>query len=188
MGIVDKAKELLKTAAGTVGAVGAEAVTKPVKDITGAAKDVVGIRKDLVETQLAERRLKNEESLILKATLEDVKEFDQKTRKILDKAKIFAAYYSLGSRHLSSPTALKVKAQNRVIGSLSSVQVGKWSAKDRRGRIIAVYDIRRHRTYTPQGRILSKGNVLMDVIRQQAGLSQPQTKDKRSRKLTLIIE
>ena len=62
---------------------GAHGITGPVKDVSGAVKDVTGIRKDLVETKLAENKLRTEESLIQKATLEDVKLYDPRTRALL---------------------------------------------------------------------------------------------------------
>lgn len=68
----------------TITNVGPKAFTGPVKDISGTAKDVTGIRKDLVETKLAEKKLEDQESLIQKATLEDVERFDAHTRRILD--------------------------------------------------------------------------------------------------------
>jgi|SRR5580704_10618763 hypothetical protein len=61
---------------------GAKAVTGPVKDLSGAAKDATGIRKDLVETKLAQLKLESEESLIQRATLDDVKEYDPKRKRI----------------------------------------------------------------------------------------------------------
>lgn len=59
---------------------GAKAVTGPIKDVSGAAKDVTGIRKDIVETKLADLKLKQEESLIQKASLDDVAKYDPKHR------------------------------------------------------------------------------------------------------------
>ena len=60
----------------TITDAGAKAVTGPAKDISGAAKDVTGIRKDLVETKLAQYKVEEHESLIQKATFEDVKDYD----------------------------------------------------------------------------------------------------------------
>jgi hypothetical protein len=62
---------------------GAKAITGPVRDISGTAKDVTGIRKDLVETKLAQYKAEEYESLIQKATLDDVKKYDPKTQRLV---------------------------------------------------------------------------------------------------------
>ena len=58
---------------------GLRSITGAAKDISGTAKDLTGIRKDIVETKLATNELRERESLIQKATLEDVKKYDQHT-------------------------------------------------------------------------------------------------------------
>src|SRR5271157_3947710 len=67
-----------------VTALGAKAVTGPIKDVSGAAKDVTGIRKDLVETKLAQYEVQQHESLIQKATLKDVETYDDNLRHLLE--------------------------------------------------------------------------------------------------------
>lgn len=179
MGIVDRTKELLKSAVGAIGAAGAEAVTKPVKDITGAAKDVVDIRKDLVETRLAEKRLENEERLIHKATLEDVKRYDSKTRNLLILIDC-GAFWSAGDmfRNGLLPTleascsCLNIMVDGKITARLRPVISGRLAAKNRDGRILAVFDFKRNRTYSPQGRLAGKGNLLRDVIAKNAGVRQ----------------
>ena len=59
-----------------------KAVTDAVKDASGIAKDVTGIRRDLVETKLAQYKVEDHESLIQKATLDDVKEYDNTFRSL----------------------------------------------------------------------------------------------------------
>jgi hypothetical protein len=83
MSILDKAKDTLQAIIDAASSGGAKAVTGPIKDVTGAAKDVVDIRKGVVETRLAEKRLEQEESLIQKVTLEEVKQIDPKVQKIV---------------------------------------------------------------------------------------------------------
>jgi hypothetical protein len=51
--------------------------------MSGTAKDVTGVRRDLVETKLAQLRVEEHESLIQKATVEDVKKYDPKTRRVI---------------------------------------------------------------------------------------------------------
>ena|SRR5215831_6009828 len=53
-------------------------ITGPVKDLSGTAKDVTGIRRDLVETKLAEKKLEEQNNLIHRATLDDIKVYDPK--------------------------------------------------------------------------------------------------------------
>lgn len=94
----------------TITKAGTKAVTGPLKDISGAAKDVTGIRKDLVETKLAQYRLEEHESLIQKATLSDVKRYDERTRRVVRAAS-----------RLKSPRRLKrVSRLNLLVGWLSS--------------------------------------------------------------------
>jgi hypothetical protein len=79
-----------------------KAVTGPMKDVSGIAKDVTEIKKNLVERKLAEKHLTDEESLISKPTLEDVKRFDPQTKRIVRAAEIVEDFlarnrtYSLG--------------------------------------------------------------------------------------------
>lgn len=60
------------------------------KDTTGIVKDVTGVRKDLVDTELANKKLAEYESRITPATIDDVKRYDSRTRKILEAADDFA--------------------------------------------------------------------------------------------------
>jgi Flp pilus assembly pilin Flp len=60
----------------------AKSVTGPLKDGTGMAKDITGIRKDRVDTQIAELDLAEKRSLITRATLDEVKEYDRTYQKI----------------------------------------------------------------------------------------------------------
>jgi len=56
--------------------------------MSGTAKDVTGVRRDLVETKLAQLRVEEHESLIQKATVEDVKKYDPKTRRVMRAARV----------------------------------------------------------------------------------------------------
>ncbi len=60
----------------------AKAVTGPLKDGTGMVKDITGIRKDRVDTEIAEMNLADKRSLITKASLDDVREYDPKYKRI----------------------------------------------------------------------------------------------------------
>jgi hypothetical protein len=66
--------------------VGVKAVTGPAKDASGMARDVTGIRKDIVETKLAQLKVEEHDSVIQKATFEDVKDYDLKVQRIISRA------------------------------------------------------------------------------------------------------
>jgi hypothetical protein len=65
-------------------------LTGAAKDTSGVIKDATGIRKDIVDTQLAHKKLEEYESRITPATLDDVKRYDLRTRRILEAAEDFA--------------------------------------------------------------------------------------------------
>ena len=86
MGIRNLLSNALSSGVKALTDIGAKAITGPAKDISGTAKDVTGIRKDLAQTKLAQVKVKEHESLIQKATLEDVKDYDDKTRRVVKAA------------------------------------------------------------------------------------------------------
>jgi hypothetical protein len=61
----------------------ANALLGPVMAVTGATKDATSIRRDIVETKIAQHKLSEVENLVSKASLDDVKDYDPKTRKII---------------------------------------------------------------------------------------------------------
>jgi hypothetical protein len=176
VGLIDKAKEAVQSLIGAAASGGAEAVTGPVKAVTGAAKNVVDIRKSVVETRLAERRLEHEESLIQRATLDDVKQYDPKTQRLVSAVKIYILSSIAGgtgsgvgldiARLLLSPKILRTRS--KIMGSIRMLECGRFVAKDRTRKIVAVYDPQRNRTYRPGGRIIGKGDQLQRALGERA--------------------
>jgi hypothetical protein len=78
MGFRSFISKIFSSAAESITEGTAKTVSGVVKDASGTAKDVTGIRRDLVETKLAQFKVEEHESLIQRATLDDVKEFDGK--------------------------------------------------------------------------------------------------------------
>jgi hypothetical protein len=98
-------------------------VSGTANDVSGIAKDVTGVKKDLVERKLAEKHLTDEESLVSKPTLEDVKRFDPKTKQIVRAADIVEDLLARKPDLLPRPTlvvrvGLWLEEHLRVITSL----------------------------------------------------------------------
>jgi hypothetical protein len=82
MGFRSFFSKLFSSAAESVTKGTAKTVSGVVKDVSGTAKDVTGIRRDLIETKLAQYKVEEHESMIQRATLDDIREFDAKFREL----------------------------------------------------------------------------------------------------------
>jgi predicted nucleic acid-binding Zn-ribbon protein len=119
---------------------GTKAVTGVVKDVSGTAKDVTGIRKDLVETKVAQIKVEEYESQIQRATLGDVKKYDQKIRDLeyliaeIEKIRSFSCDPSERGRLDSQIADLENQIADLQKLSLS-LEIGSFPPSDGRGEI-----------------------------------------------------